>query len=297
MPHYSKITIVTPSYHQGAFIEETIQSVIGQQYPNLEYIIIDGGSTDNTVEIIKKYEKYLTFWVSEKDKGQSHAINKGFIRATGDIMAWLNSDDMYLPGTLAYINKTLNAKEAALCFGNCIHFREEADKVISSGSDVVAAAQKNSIDAMDFIIQPATFWTKIAWMNTGALREDLHYAFDWEWFIRARNAGVNFLPVARPLSVYRFHEGHKTSSGSESRIREIEEIYNLHNPRMAQAFKKLLKEDLELKTFQSKLLFFLFKKMNKARSVGDILKFTTGRKYADVSVAEINDLKEMIGKR
>ena len=90
---FPKITIITPSYNQGQFIEETILSVINQGYPNLEYIIMDGGSTDNTVEVIKKYSDHINYWVSEKDKGQSNAINKGLHRATGDIINWLNSDD------------------------------------------------------------------------------------------------------------------------------------------------------------------------------------------------------------
>ena len=100
MMEYPKITVVTPSYNQGQFIEATIQSVIGQQYPNLEYIVCDGGSTDETVEILKKYTDKITWWCSEKDKGQSDAINKGMRKATGDIVCWINSDDVLLPGTL-----------------------------------------------------------------------------------------------------------------------------------------------------------------------------------------------------
>src|SRR5688500_3818909 len=95
-----KISIITPTYNQGHFIEQTIQSVIEQDYPNLEYIIIDGGSTDDTLSVIKKYEKYISYWISEKDKGQSEAINKGFKKATGDVVNWLNSDDYYEPGVL-----------------------------------------------------------------------------------------------------------------------------------------------------------------------------------------------------
>ena len=100
-----KISIVTPSFNQGQFIEETIRSVLDQDYPNLEYLVIDGGSTDQTIDIIRKYETQLSYWESEKDRGQVHAINKGLARATGDIFAYINSDDIYLPGTFATVAK------------------------------------------------------------------------------------------------------------------------------------------------------------------------------------------------
>ncbi|MFZ4612746.1 MAG: glycosyltransferase family 2 protein, partial [Bacteroidia bacterium] len=103
-----KISIITPSYNQGQYIEETILSVINQDYPNIEYIVMDGGSNDQTVEIIKKYESKITYWVSEKDKGQADAINKGFARATGDILCWLNSDDYFFDGTLKFVAEKLN---------------------------------------------------------------------------------------------------------------------------------------------------------------------------------------------
>lgn len=120
---YPKISIVTPSYNQGSYLEETILSVLNQKYPNLEYIIIDGGSTDSSVEIIKKYASYLSYWVSEKDSGQSEALNKGFNRASGEIIAWLNSDDLYCENTLHIIaEKFMEHPEVGIVYGDVINF-------------------------------------------------------------------------------------------------------------------------------------------------------------------------------
>ena len=223
---WPRITVVTPSYNQGQFLEETILSVVGQQYPNLEFIIIDGGSTDNSVELIKKYEKHLTWWVSEKDNGQGAAINKGFARATGDIMAWLNSDDMYLPGTLLHIASKLNSIRPELVFGNCIHIRDKSPLV--TGSDVRDRHTTMNLVLADYIIQPSTFWTKDLWLKTGALDESLVFGFDWEWFIRAKKAGGFFTPEVRYLSLYRIHGEHKTGVGGERRLQELATVYGRH---------------------------------------------------------------------
>src|SRR4030095_6286843 len=118
---WPRISVVTPSFNQGEFIEQTIRSVLLQGYPNLEYFIMDGGSTDDSVEIIEKYAQYLTYWVSEPDRGQSHAINKGFERSTGQIMCWLNSDDYYLPNTLMTVAENLAADTGnTAVVGHCV---------------------------------------------------------------------------------------------------------------------------------------------------------------------------------
>ena len=121
------VSIVTPSYNHGRYIEETIQSVLNQDYPNLEYLVIDGGSSDNTVEILKKYEGRLT-WISEKDRGQADAINKGFRMANGEILAWLNSDDTYLPGAVQHSVRYLEAhSEVAMLYGEGYHIDAEGE--------------------------------------------------------------------------------------------------------------------------------------------------------------------------
>src|SRR5687767_918810 len=123
-----KITIVTPSYNQGHFLEETITSVLDQKYPNLEYFVVDGGSKDNSVEIIKKYEQHITWWVSEKDRGQPHALNKGFERATGDVYGFINSDDCLLPGCLNYVGKQFAADPALKWLVGWVLFVERSEE-------------------------------------------------------------------------------------------------------------------------------------------------------------------------
>src|SRR5262245_40759296 len=116
---WPRVTVVTPSFNQGAFIEETIRSVLLQDYPNLEYLVVDGGSTDSTLEVIKTYEPWIDYWVSERDRGQTHAINKGFSRATGEILAWLNSDDTYEPHAIRTVVRHMMATGAVVTYGNC----------------------------------------------------------------------------------------------------------------------------------------------------------------------------------
>jgi Glycosyltransferases involved in cell wall biogenesis len=218
-----RITVVTPSFNQAPYLEDTILSVLGQNYPDLEYIVIDGGSSDGSVGIIRKYQRHLALWLSEPDDGQAQAVNKGFRGATGEILAWLNSDDMYLPGTLAHVATTLDPGRPELLFGNCLHFKEK--DTLAFGSNVRLGHGAQNLALVDYIIQPSSFWTRQAWLQTGPLDESLEFALDWEWFVRANRKGVAFRPDDRVLSLYRIHEMHKTGTGGDRRRKELASIH------------------------------------------------------------------------
>lgn len=188
---WPRITVVTPSFNQGRFIEETIRSVLLQQYPNLEFIIMDGGSTDNTVEVIRKYEPWITYWVSQKDRGQSHAINKGFERATGDVFAWLCSDDVYMPGALHSVANAIRNQKPSMVIGYSI---------VTSGPNTLEGTvdrRRPSFEAMAYNIrtlpQPSVFWTRDLWKATGPLKEDLYFMMDYELWLR-------MIPAAKSIS-------------------------------------------------------------------------------------------------
>lgn len=210
--HLPKISIITPSFNQGQYLEQTIASVLNQQYPNLEYIIIDGGSTDQSVEIIKKYEKHLAYWVSEKDQGQSHAINKGLGRATGEIINWLNSDDYYEPQTLKTIAQAFEDATVDVVSGRARLFQENNQTVgYTKGVDLYVGNLAKTI-GWARIDQPETFFRARVIHKIGLLNENLHYIMDRDWWIRFLcnfgMEGVKQLPET--LVNFRLHNTSKT---------------------------------------------------------------------------------------
>ncbi len=219
---YPKISIVTPSYNQAQFLERTILSILNQNYPNLEYIIIDGGSTDGSVEIIKKYEKYLAYWVSERDRGQTQAINKGFEKATGDIFAYLNSDDIYMPGTLFKVaEKFKNYPEADMFYGN-IYFIDEGDNILDE-----LRFTKTSLSAMIYeggqMHQTAVFWTKDVYKKVGGFDEKFRFCMDTDFFCRVAKEGKLF-HIRDTLAAFRLHLASKSSSIKQVGEKEHTEI-------------------------------------------------------------------------
>jgi glycosyltransferase involved in cell wall biosynthesis len=208
---YPLISIVTANYNYGQFIEETIRSVLLQGYPNLEYIIIDGGSTDNSVEIIKKYENFLSIWVSEKDEGQSNGINKGFKKCTGEIVAFINSDDGYLPGALKFAADVLTDRTE--CDFVCAQTRFiDINSSATEGFEELFAVELNHRMMTEecHIAQPSTFFRSSVIKKIGLLSEKLNYCLDYDYWLRAFLSGCKFASSGEVISLFRLHQSSKT---------------------------------------------------------------------------------------
>ena len=212
MKEWPKISIVTPSYNQGEFLDATICSVIDQDYPDLEYIVIDGGSTDRSVDIIQRHQASLAYWVSEKDRGQSHAINKGMARTSGEILSFLNSDDTLEPGALIKIAEAYRKNPAAGAFvghGVKINRRGHIEYYKKPG-DLSFDGICQWLDGKNFM-QPSCFFTRNAWETVGPLDENVHIALDVDLWLRIAKQ-FDLLPVDALLSRAKIHEAAKTTA-------------------------------------------------------------------------------------
>jgi glycosyltransferase involved in cell wall biosynthesis len=202
------VTIVTPSFNQAQYLEETINSVLGQNYPNIEYIIIDGGSADGSVEVIKKYADRLAYWISEPDKGQTEAINKGFAQANGQILAWLNSDDTYHPeGVAKAVAFLAEHPEVGLVYGDT-DFIDESGKVMGR----FPARQTNHARIRRgyvHIPQQAAFWRAELWEQVGPLDPSFYFAMDYDLWVRlSAISEIKYVPGV--WAYFRLHGDSKT---------------------------------------------------------------------------------------
>ncbi|MDO4780719.1 MAG: glycosyltransferase family 2 protein [Bacteroides sp.] len=210
MKKNTKISIVIPSYNQGIFLEETIQSIVSQNYDNVEIIVMDGGSTDQSVDIIKKYEKYIYYWQSRKDNGQSYAINEGFKIATGDFVTWLNSDDVFIDGTLSTVDDYIKKHPNTDWFlGNCVWI--DKDSMIVRVGKIECESKFWNRRNIFSNGGPSAFMRKSKLEEIGFLREDFHYAMDTELWHRYLSLDIFFVRIDRYCWGFRIHEEGKTS--------------------------------------------------------------------------------------
>jgi len=196
------VSIITPSYNQAPFLEQTIQSVLEQDYPHIEYIVVDGGSTDNSAEIIKTYADRLAYWISERDSGQSEAINKGFARANGEIVAWLNSDDYYMRNTISVVVRCFEQNpDAVMLYGDMLAVDEEGQTI-----NVLKYKQLSLEDLLCFQIvgQPSVFFRRSALHKTGLLDPSFHFMLDHHLWIRLAEQG-RILHIPQVWSAARYH--------------------------------------------------------------------------------------------
>lgn len=231
MPHKTdiKISIITPSYNQGNFIEDTILSVLNQDYKNFEHIIIDGGSTDNTLQIIEKYKHLI--YVSERDSGQANAINKGFKMATGDIFAWINSDDYYEKNIFGDIIYRFSTNERIqFLYGDIIYVDKNKEELLrESGAHI---SYINLLENPDLVRQPSSFWTRELYFESGGLDENLNIVMDYDLFLKFTRR-TNPFYLKKNLSYYRFYSETKTRSLRKQQAKELFKVMKRHSDRFS----------------------------------------------------------------
>lgn len=220
-----RISVVTPSYNHGRFLKACITSVLDQKYPALEYIMVDGGSTDKSLRIIKRHKGQIARWVSEPDEGQSDAVNKGIQMSTGQIVAWLNADDYYLPGALKTVADAFNKNpEASFYFGDGIRVNEDGQPVSGFWPErKMAFNREGLVFGLNFILQPACFINRSHLNEVGLLDTSLHYGLDTDLWIRLSGIAEPMAIPAR-LAASREYEKTKTATGSFVRVEELRQI-------------------------------------------------------------------------
>ncbi len=271
---WPRISVVTCSYNQGMFIEETIRSVLLQDYPNLEYFIIDGGSRDNSVEVIKKYAAYIDSWVSEKDRGQSHAVNKGLAHCNGDIFTWINSDDVMAPGALRAVARSWLDHPNRIIAGGTVFF---------NSAGIIEESKARGLTLKNFVrfwetedlgwCQPSTFVPLQALRQVGCLREDLHHAMDYIMLTELMARGIEVSYVDQILSRFRMHADSKTVTAKEDQSMErVNALRSLKNLPVAV-------QDWEWDAEMARRLIELSRRELRSRNFGRALKFL-GRAFA-----------------
>lgn len=266
MKYPPKISIVTPSFNQARFLEQTIRSVIDQQYPNLEYIIMDGGSTDGSIDIIKKYEKHLTYWKSERDNGQADAIYRGFEMATGEIIAWINSDDYYLANAF-------HSVETIFCRHTDAAFIIGGHYTVDENGNMLEKYPSFSQDFESLLVwgqhmpQMSSFWLRKTFFDVGGFDRNLHFAFDYDLMLKLTKR-KKAVQCKHYLSVLRGHASTKSNTIWHTHgLPEVERLQKLHCAKTYSA------KERHVITTRSEMMYSL----NRLRCVENI--FTKPRNY------------------
>ena len=216
--HAPRIAMVTPSYNHAQYLGATIDSIVSQNYPNLYYHVQDGASIDGTIDLLNGRGDSIS-WKSEPDTGQSNAINLGFDGADSEIMAYLNSDDMLLPGTLAYVaNYFVSHPDVDIVYGNRVFVDREGLEV---GRAVLPPHDGKALQYADYIPQETMFWRRRVWNTIGSIDENFHYAMDWDFILRAQAAGFKFVRLPRFLACFRIHDAQKTAATYAVGVKEM----------------------------------------------------------------------------
>ncbi len=246
------VTVVTPSFNQAEFLEQTIQSVLAQDYPRIEYIVVDGGSTDGSRELIRKYESRLAKWISEPDRGQSDAINKGFRLASGRLVAFLNSDDLYFPHSVSTaVKRFQDNQELALLYGQCV-FIDRDGQFKRYFTEIEKYSRFRLLNCSNFIMQPATFFRRDRLFEVGLLNEDLTYTMDYDLWCRFANCGYPIHYEEQVLAANRDYSGTKTTSGRWARMLEIWKIQRQYRTSLwPHAFFGFLAKEFEANLIES----------------------------------------------
>lgn len=235
---WPRITVVTPSYMQAVFIEETIRSVLLQGYPSLEYFILDGGSTDGTREIIQKYEPWLAGWRCEKDRGQSAAVNEGWAKATGELVSWINSDDWYQPGILAAVARAAMDKPTATWFAGHVDDHTADGKFIKRHPPRHMPLDE-LLGRHDYgFHQPGMFWRQSHIRTVGTMDEALHNSFDCELWARSVAAGHVLECLDAPAACFRRHRMSKTGGNATRMMNEDRIVWSRHSGKLEPAARR-----------------------------------------------------------
>lgn len=217
------LAVVTPSYNTGRYIGDAVRSVLAQDYPGVDYVVMDGGSTDGTVDILRSFGTRLR-WVSQKDKGQSDAINRGFARTRGEVLGWLNSDDTYAPGAFRAVAEVFAARpDVDIVYGDAT-YTDHAGRHIARCVHVEPFDRERLFNYSDFIVQPAAFFRRRIFEQVGGVDVSIHWAMDYDLWLRMVAAGAKVVYLRRVLANFRWLADNKTATGSHGRLDEIGRI-------------------------------------------------------------------------